>query len=78
MKLRMASEVDSSVRADGEIYSDGYNEKYAKLRRLGVNITLYAIIEMRIGKKKKKIGEKNFYRENIQLVGSDSISASVV
>jgi hypothetical protein len=73
--LKISFEVDSSVRAEGEIYSDSY-KKYAKLRRLGVNIKLYAIIEMMIGKKKKKIGEKDFYREDVELARSDSIPAS--
>jgi hypothetical protein len=74
--LKLSFEVDSSVRAEGEIYSDKY-KKYAKLRRLGVNIELYAIIEMMLGKKKKKIGEKDFYREDVVLAGSDSITTSV-
>lgn len=74
--LKLSFEVDSSVRVEGEIYSDRY-KKYAKLRRMGVDIVLYAIIEMIIGKKRKKIGEKGFYREDVELVGSDSITASV-
>lgn len=74
--LKLSFEVDSSVRVEGEIYSDRY-KKYAKLRRMGVDIELYAIIEMIIGKKRKKIGEKGFYREDVELVGSDSITASV-
>jgi hypothetical protein len=74
--LKLSFEVDSSVRAEGEICSDRY-KKYAKLRRMGVDIELYAIIEMMIGKKRKKIGEKGFYREDVELVGSDSITASV-
>jgi hypothetical protein len=64
--LKLSFEVDSTIRAEGEIYSDKY-KKYSKLRRLGVNIQLYAIIEMMIGKKKKKIGEKDFYREDVEL-----------
>jgi hypothetical protein len=69
--LKLSFEVNSSVRAQGEIHSDGY-KKYAKLRRLGVNIKLYAIIDMMIGKKKRKIGEikeMDFYRENVELTG---------